>query len=100
MGAFKEALLYAYGGRPKSRGLCNFDQCITSGKTHRGATKAFQEFERRFTRVPKREQRLVGMDNVLLFIRLIDRVEREAIGIELEDNNRANGLTEHWSKVE
>ena len=36
----------------------------------------------------------------MLFVRSIDRVEREAIGIELEEDDGANGLTEDWSKVE
>ena len=70
------------------------------GKDPPGATKAFKEFERRFTRLPEREQRSVGADKVLLFVRSIDRAEREAIGIELEDDDGANGLTEDWSEVE
>ena len=44
-------------------------------------------------------QRLVGVDKVLLFVRSIDRAEREVIGIELEEDDGANGLTEDWSKV-
>ena len=43
--AFEEALLKAYGGRRKSRGRHDFDQWVASAKTHRGATKAFREFE-------------------------------------------------------
>ena len=35
----------------------------------------------------------------MLFVRSIDRAEREAIGIELEEDDGANGLTEDWSKV-
>ena len=38
-------------------------------------------------------------DKVLLFVRSIDQAEREAIGIELEEDEGANGLTEDWSKV-
>ena len=48
---------------------------------------------------PEREQRLVGADKVLLFVRSIDRAERLAIGIELKEDDGANGLTEDWSKV-
>ena len=62
--------------------------------------KAFKEFERRFTRLPEWEQRLVGKDKVLLFVRSIDQAEREAIGIELEDDDGANGLIDDWSEVE
>ena len=47
-----------------------------------------------------REQRLVGADKVLLFVRSIDHAEREVIGIELEEDDGVNGLTEDWSKVE
>ena len=36
----------------------------------------------------------------MLFVVSIDRAEREAIGIELEDDDVANGLTEDWSEVE
>ena len=46
-----------------------------------------------------REQRLVGADKVLLFVRSIDHAEREVIGIELEEDDGVNGLTEDWSKV-
>ena len=38
-------------------------------------------------------------DKVLLFVRSIDRAELEAIGIELEEDDGANGLTKDWSKV-
>jgi hypothetical protein len=41
----------------------------------------------------------VGADKVLLFVRLIERADREAIGIELEENDGANGLTEGWLEV-
>ena len=41
----------------------------------------------------------MGEDKVLLFVRSIDQAEREAIRIELEENDGANGLTEEWSKV-
>ena len=35
-----------------------------------------------------------------MFVRSIDRAEQEAIGIELEEDDGANGLTEDQSKVE
>ena len=38
----------------------------------------------------------MGADKVLLFVRSIDRAEQEAIGIELEEDDGANGLTEDW----
>ena len=41
----------------------------------------------------------MGADKVMLFVRSIDLVERKAIGIELEEDDGANGLTEDWSKV-
>ena len=40
----------------------------------------------------------MGADKVLLFVRSIDRAEQEAIGIELEEDDRVNGLMEDWSK--
>jgi hypothetical protein len=39
------------------------------------------------------------VDKVLLFARSIDQADREAIGIELEEDDGANGLTEDCSKV-
>ena len=42
----------------------------------------------------------MGAEKVLLFVSSIDRAEREVIGIELEEDDRGNGLTEDWSKVE
>ena len=39
------------------------------------------------------------MDKVIMFIRLINWKERMAIGIELEDDDGANGLTQDWAKV-
>ena len=98
--AFEEALRQAYGEPLKSRNRHDFDQWVASTKTYRGATKAFREFGRRFARLPEREQRLVGADKVLLFVRSIERAEREAIRIELEDDDGANGLTGDWSEVE
>ena len=62
--------------------------------------KAFLEFERRLARLLEREQTLVRVDKVLLFVKSIDRRERMAIGLELEDDDGANGLIEAWSKDE
>ena len=42
----------------------------------------------------------MGVDKVLMFVRSIDRKERMAIGIKLEDKDGANGLTEDWAEVE
>ena len=96
---FEEALQEAYEGCPKSRGRRNFNQWVASAKTHRGAIKEFLEFKKCSARLPKWEQRLVGVYKVLLFVMSIDQAERMAIEIELEDNDGANGLTEDSSKV-
>ena len=46
---FKEALLEAYGyKRPKGRGQSNFDQRVSSVKTHHTAMQAFLDFEHQF----------------------------------------------------
>ena len=42
----------------------------------------------------------MGEGKVLMFIRSIDRKERMDIGIKLEDDDGANGLTEIWTEVE
>ena len=42
----------------------------------------------------------MGVNKVLLFVKSIDRRERMAIGLKLEEDDGANGLIEDWSKVE
>ena len=98
--AFEEALRWTHREPPRSWNQRDFDQWVAYAKTHRGATKAFLEFVWCFARLLEREQRLVGADNVLLFVRSIDCAEREVIRIELEEDNKENGLTKDWSKVE
>ena len=99
--SFEEALREAYDyERWTGRDRREFDEWVASEKTHRSATQAFLEFEHRFARLSERERRLVGGDKVLMFVRSIDRKERMDIGIELEDDDGANGLTEDWAKVE
>ena len=41
----------------------------------------------------------MGVDKVLLFVKSIDRMERIAIRLKLEEDS-ANGLTEDWTKLE
>ena len=41
----------------------------------------------------------MGSDKVLLFVRSIDHAVRETMGIELDEDDRANDLTEDESKV-
>ena len=99
-GSFEEALREAYDyERPKGRHRREFDEWVASEKTHQSATQAFLEFEHRFARLSEREQRLVGEDKVLMFVRSIDRKERMDIGIKLEDKDGANGLIEDWAEV-
>ena len=42
----------------------------------------------------------MGEDKVLMFVKSIDRKERMDIGIELEDDEGTNGLTEDWAEVQ
>ena len=98
---FEKALLEAYGyERSKGRDRRDFDQWVASAKTHQGATQAFLDFDRHFSKLSEREQRLVGVDKFLLFVKSIDRRERMDIGLKLEDDDSANGLIEDWRKVE
>ena len=98
---FEKTLLEAYGyKRPKGRDRRDFDQWVASAKTHQGAMQAFLDFESRFSQLSEREQRLVGVDKVLMFVKSIDRRERMAIGLKLEEDDGANGLIEDWRKVE
>ena len=98
---FEKALLEAYVyKRPKGRDRRDFDEWVASTKTHQGAMQAFLDFESRFSQLSEREQRLVGVDKVLMFVKSIDRRERMAIGLKLEEDDGANGLIEDWRKVE
>ena len=76
------------------------DEWVASEKTHQSATQAFLEFKHRFAQLSEREQRLVGEDKVLMFVRSSDWKERMDIGIKLEDDDGANGLTEDWAEFE
>ena len=67
---------------------------------HHSAMHAFVDFERRFAQLTELDRRLVWVDKVFLFVKSIDRRERNAIGIHLEDDDGAIGLTENWVEVE
>ena len=54
----------------------------------------------RFSQFSEWEQRLVGVNKVLIFMKSIDRIERMAYGLKLEEDDDANGLIEDWRKVE
>ena len=67
---------------------------MASTKVNQSATQAFLEFECRFGKLSGQEQQLVGVNKLQMFVLLIDRKERMAIGMKLEDGDGANGLTE------
>ena len=97
---FEKALLEEYGyERSKGRDRRDFDQWVASAKTHQGTMQAFLDFESHFSQISEREQRFVGVDKVLMFVKSIDRRERMAIGLKFEEDDSANGLIEDWSKV-
>ena len=94
-GSFEEALREPDDyERSKGRGQCEFEQSVALVKIYQSATQAFLEFKHHFAQLSEREQLLVGVDKVLMFVRSIDRKERMAIRIKLEDNNGANDLTD------
>ena len=96
----EEALLEAYKyEKPKGQGRHEFDQWVSLTKTHESVVHAFIEFECHFVQLSEWDQGLVGLDKVLLFVKLIDRKERKSIGIQLDDDDGANGLTEDWDEV-
>ena len=69
-------------------------------KIHQSEAQAFLEFKHRFSQFLEREQQFVRVDKVLMFVRSIDRKESMDIGIKLEDDDGANGLSEDWAEVE
>ena len=97
----EEYLFEAYRyEKPKRRDRHEFFQWVASMKTHQSAMDAFLKFECRFAQLTDLDRKLVGVDKVLLFVKSIDRKERNAIGNQLEDDDGANGLTENWAEVE
>ena len=76
---------------------------MSSVKTHQSATQSFPDFDSSFSQLSEQEQRLVGVDKFLLFVKSIYRRERVAIILKLlklEEDDGANGLTEDSTKVE
>ena len=72
-GSFEEALQEAYDcKRLKGRGRGKSELWVSLVKTHQSAKQAFLEFEHHFAQLSEREQRLVGMDQFLMFVRSID----------------------------
>ena len=57
---------------------------------------AFIEFESLFAQLSNLDQRLVGVDKVLMFVKSIDLKERKDIRIRLENDDGGNGLTKDW----
>ena len=63
--------------RSKGRGQCEFEQSVALVKIYQSATQAFLEFKHRFSLFSRRQQRLVGVDKVLMFVRSIDQSKRK-----------------------
>ena len=80
----------------EGQSLYKFNQLVSSMKTHQSAMHAFVEFECHFAKLSKRDQRLVGVDKVLMFVKSIDLKERKDIRIRLENDDGGNGLTKDW----
>ena len=57
---------------PKGQGRCELDIWVASTKTHQSARREFLEFEHHFAQLSRLDQRLVGVDNVLIFVKLIN----------------------------
>ena len=71
--SLKKALLEKYDYQEsKGRGHGEFDQWVTSSKTNQSARHTFLECERRFAQLSLWDQRLVGVDKVLMFVKSID----------------------------
>ena len=75
-GSFEEALREAYDyERPKGWGRGEFEQWVASAKIHQRERQSFLEFERHFVQFLEHEQRFVGVDKVLIFVRSINRIK-------------------------
>ena len=78
-----------------------FDKWVASRKTHKCdlILMTFLEFEFHFAQLLEQDQRLVGMNKVLLFLKYVDQEERMKFDIQLEDNDVANHLIKDWEDV-
>ena len=79
---------------------CDFGLWVVSVKAPWSAMKAFREFEHCFAQLSDRDQRSVGADKFLLFLKSLNEKGRMAILSELEDDEGAYGLIEDWNEVE
>ena len=67
----------------------------SSTKAHQSAMHAFVEFECHFAQLSERDQGLAGANKFIMFVKSTHRNERKCIGVQLEDDDGANGLTEN-----
>ena len=62
-------------------------------------TFTFLEFEHHFALLSLLDQKLVGVNKVLIFLELVNRDKITKVGIQLEDDDDVNGLFKYWNEV-
>ena len=59
----------------------------------------FSAFESRLRRLPTRDQAILTLDKVIMFLRAVDIRDWKDLGMLLEDTTTECGLTNTWENV-
>ena len=76
---------------------CEFMEWVESSRKGRVTLALLQEFERRFMWLSVLDRTMLDTSKVLIFIRTVDPLHWEKMGLLLETNE---GLMTHWALVE
>ena len=59
----------------------------------------FSAFESRFGRLSARDQAILALDKVIMFLRAVDVRDQKDLGVLLEDTTTESDLTDTWENV-
>jgi hypothetical protein len=98
--AFQEKLktTFAVGDSSKAtwRG---FEDWVETPDKGLKVVAVFSAFKTRFGRLSARDQALLGLDKVIMFLQAVDIQDRKDLGLLLEDTTTESGLSETWENV-
>ena len=76
-----------------------FEDWVETLKKGLKVLEVFLEFESRFGRLFARDQDILTLDKVVMFLCVVDVQDRKDIGVVLEDTTTESGLTNTWENV-
>ena len=93
--AFEEALKLAYSIEDTSEATpWGFEDWVEAPKKGMKVLEVFTDFERHFGRLSARDQTILMLDKVAMFLRAVDFQDRHDLGIEYVTTE--SDLTEEW----